>query len=116
VKQLDGDGDLITRFGAVKQNDGFEVVAKGYAAAVEVEDLRHGTVGFRVELEPDARASQVVSAQGLGNRVALPKPDRVVGRFAGRRHGLPSGLVDIDSFAMGKVAGVHLPGAIGQLA
>ncbi len=62
VQQLDGDRDFVAGLGVVEQHDRLEIVAHGHAAAVEVENLRHGPVGLGVELEPDARAGQVVAA------------------------------------------------------
>src|ERR1700746_1672183 len=88
-----------------------KIVAKCDAPAVEVEDLRHGAVGTGVKSEPDARASQVVSVERVGNGISLAEPHRIVRRFAGYRHRLPTRLVEIDVLAMCQVAAVRLPHA-----
>ena len=115
VEELDGDGDGVAGLGVVEEDDGFEVVTHGGAAAVEVEDLGHRAVGVGVELEPDAGAGEVVAVEGLGNGDALAEPDGVIGRPGAAGHDAPVGVVESDGFAVGEVAGVHLPGAGGQL-
>ena len=115
VEELDGDEDLVAGLGGVEEDDGFEVVAERYAAAVEVDDLGHGAVGVGVELEPDAGAGEVVAVEGLGDGEGLAVPDGVVRGFAARGDGLPGTFVELDGFAVGEIAGVHLPRAVGQI-
>ena len=74
VQQLHGDHDLVAWLGIVKQDSRLQVVAHGHAASIEVENLGHRPVGVGMELEPDARAGQVVAIQRVGNRKCLAKP------------------------------------------
>ena len=48
--------------------------------SVEVQNLRHRTIRFRVKLKPDARPGQIVSIQRVGHRVGLPEPHRIIRR------------------------------------
>ena len=79
-QKLDRDQHLVTRLGIVEENDGLQVVAQRYAAAIEVNDLRHRTIGVGAETEPHARAGQVVSIQRLRNLDLTPEPDRLFRR------------------------------------
>ncbi len=116
VEELDGDGDFLAGLGRVEEDDGFEVIAEGDAAAVEVEDLGHGAVGVGVELEPDAGAGEVVAVEGVGDGVDLAEPDGILGGLAGNFLCLPGGVVEGDGFAVGDVACVRLPGAVREIA
>ena len=109
VEEFDGDEDLVAGFGLIEEDDGFEVVAEGYAAAVEVDDLRHGAVGVGVEGEPDARAGEVVTVEGFGYFNLSVVPDSLVGRIAAGFDDGPVAVVEIEGFAVGKVAGVVTP-------
>ena len=113
-EQLDRNHCLVAGPGVVKQHDRLQVVAHGHAAAVEVENLRHGAIGFGVELEPDARAGQVVAMQCLRDLKGLAKPDRIGRRLLARGNRLPSAFVQIHRFAVRQIARVHLPCAGGQ--
>ena len=79
MEELDGDEDLVAGFGGVEEDDGFEVIAEGDAAAVEVDDLGHGAVGVGAELKPDAGAGEVVAVEGLGDLDDAAIPDGVLG-------------------------------------
>ena len=50
-----------------------------------------------------------------GDLIALAKPDRIIGRFTLQGDGLPAALVQSDGLAVGEIARVHLPNAVGQL-
>ena len=109
VEELDGDEDLFARLGLIEEDDGFEVVAESYAAAVEVDDLRHGAVGVGAEAEPDARAGEVVAVEGLGDFDFAAIPDGVGGGFAAGFDEGPGAVVEVEGFAVGEVAGVVAP-------
>ena len=81
VEEFDGYEDLVAGLGGVEEDDGLEVVAERYAAAVEVDDLGHGAVGVGVELEPDARAGDVIAVEGLGDFDDAAVPDGVLRGF-----------------------------------
>ncbi len=91
---------LFAGLGIVEEHDGLEVIAQCNAPAVEVDDLRHGTIGVGTEAEPDACAAQVVAIQGLRHFDLAAKPHRV---FRGRQpvvtiavciHLLPTAVVE----------------------
>gem|GEM_PF-5541978 len=109
MEKLDGNEDLVAGFGLIEEDDGFEVVAEGYAAAVEVDDLRHGAVGVGVKGEPDARAGEVVPVEGFGYFNLSAVPDGIVGRFAAGFDDGPVAVVEIEGLAVRKVARVIMP-------
>ena len=109
VEELDGYENLVAGLGGVEEHDGLEVVAERDAAAVEVDDLGHGAVGVGTELEPDARAGDVVAVEGLGDFDGAAIPDGVLGGFAVRRDELPGGVVECGRFAVRDVAYVEAP-------
>jgi len=114
VEELDGDEDFVARPGGFEEDDGFEVVTEGDAAAVEVDDLGHGAVGVGVELEPDAGAGDVVAVEGFGDFDDAAVPDGVLrGLGFGGDEG-PGGVVEGGGFAVGDVAGVETPLADGE--
>lgn len=80
-----------------------------------LEKLRHGPVGVGVELEPDARAGQVVAVQCVGDLKCLPEPDGVSRRQSAHSHVQPNAVVQDHRLAVGQVSVVHLPRASGQL-
>ena len=94
MEEFDGYEDLVAGFGGVEEDDGFEVVTEGDAAAVEVDDLGHGAVGVGVELEPDARASEVVAVEGLGDFDDTAVPDGVLWGFGAGLDEGPGGVVE----------------------
>ncbi|MCU1252333.1 MAG: hypothetical protein JWQ49_5362, partial [Edaphobacter sp.] len=114
VEELDGYEDLVAGLGWFEKDDGFEVVAEGYAAAVEVDDLGHGAVAGGVELEPDAGTGDVVAVEGLGDFNDAAVPDGVLGGFGPGLNQWPTGVVEGGGFAVGDVAGVKAPFAGGQ--
>ena len=109
VEELDRYEDLVAGLGGLEEDDGFEVVAEGDALAVEVDDLRHGTVGVGLELEPDAGAGDVVAVEGLGHLDLAAVPDGVLGSFAARVDERPGGVVEGGRLAVGDVSGVEVP-------
>jgi len=84
-----GDLDAVARLGFVEEDDGLEVVAQGYAPAVEVDDLGHGTVAFDVEVEPDAAAGEVVAVESFWDFNGGAIPDGAVGSLGGGSGRLP---------------------------
>jgi hypothetical protein len=115
VEELDGYDDLVAGLGGREEDDGLEVVAERYAAAVEVDDLGHGAVGVGLELEPDAGAGDVVAVEGLGDFDGAAIPDGVFGGLAVRGDELPGGVVECGRFTVGDVADVETPLAGGEL-
>ena len=109
VEELDGDEDLVAGLGLVEEDDGLEVVTEGYAAAVEVDDLRHGAVGGGAELEPDAGSGEVVAVEVFGDFDEAAEPDGVVGGVAAGLDDGPGGVVEVGVFAVGEVAYVGAP-------
>src|SRR6516165_4827910 len=95
MQQLDGDRNFLAGFGVIEKNNGLEIVTHGCAAAIEVENLWHRTIGVRVELKPDPCARQVVPAQRSGNLKGLPKPNRIVGSFGSALNPLPAGAIEL---------------------
>ena len=114
VQQLDGHRHLLAGLRLIKENHRLQIVAHGHASPIEVENLRHRPVRRGVELEPDARAGQVVAAQRGWNLVGLAKPHRLLGSLRAFGDGLPVALVQIHGLAVSQVAGVQLPGPVGQ--
>ena len=115
VEELDGDEDLVAGLGLVEEDDGFEVVTEGYAAAVEVDDLRHGAVGGGAELEPDAGAGEVVAVEVFGDFDEAAEPDGIVGGLAAGFDDGPGGVVEVGVFAVGEVAYVGAPLVGGEI-
>ena len=115
VQQLDRDQHLVARFCVVKEDDGLKIVAESDAAAVEVDDFRHGAVGAGREVEPDARAGKVVSVQRFGNFNPAAEPLGLFGGFSAAFQHLPCGVVERGGFAVCEVAGVKAPLVGGQL-
>ena len=114
VEELDGDEDLVAGLGGIEEDDGFKIVAERDAAAVEVDDLGHGAVGVGVELEPDARAGDVVAVEGLRDFDHAAVPDGVLRGFGAWLDECPGGVVERGGFAVGDVAGVEAPFADGE--
>ncbi len=114
VQQLHRHRHFVARLGLVKQDDRLQVVAHGHAPPVEVENLRHRPIGFSVELEPDARARQVISVQRLRHLISLAKPHCLIGRLAPRRDDLPAALIQANRLAVRQVAGMELPNPVRQ--
>ena len=115
-QKLDRDENLVAGLGVVEQDDGLEVVAESDAAAVEVDDLRHGAVAAGVELEPDARAGEVVAVERLGNLddVGDTRP-RPWSLWLPRLDQRPAAVVEVERFAVGDVADVGPPFRRGQV-
>jgi hypothetical protein len=82
---------------------------------IVLEKLRHGPVGVGVELEPDARAGQVVAVQCVRDLKCLPESDGVSRRQSAHGHVQPNAVVQVHRLAVGQVSAVHLPRASGQL-
>src|ERR1035437_4292864 len=92
-----------------EEDDGFEIVAECDATSVEVDDLRHWPVGVGVELEPDARAGDVVTVQRFRDFNLASIPDGILCRFRRRRDRWPCRGGKMDRFTVGQIAGVEPP-------
>ena len=55
--------NFIARFCRIEQEDGLERITHGYAAPVEINNLRCRTIGIVPKVEPDSRSSEIVSMQ-----------------------------------------------------
>jgi hypothetical protein len=109
MEQLDGDDDFIARFGAIEEHDRLQVFTHRDPAAVEVDDFRHRSVRRGVELEPDARAAQVVAVERLRHLDNAAKPHRLIAHLNGFGSGGPLADVKIGRLAMRHIAGVIAP-------
>jgi len=74
MQQHDGNQDLVAGLCFVEKNDRLKIVAKSNAAPVEVENLRHRSVGIGSQGKPDARAGEILSMKTVGNFNQAPKP------------------------------------------
>ena len=114
-QQLHRDQHLVARLRVVEEHDGFQVFAQRHAPAIEVDDLRHRTVGIRAEAEPHARAGQVIAVQRLRNLDLAPEPDRFFWRcqpvmaVAVRIHLFPAAVVQRWLLTMRHIALVVSP-------
>ena len=115
LEQLNRDHHLVAGPRIIEQHLRLQVLAQSHAAPVEVKNLRNGSVGVGRELEPNARAGQIVAVERRRQLNRLPKPHRVGGVMRARGRILPSALVEGHSFAVRQIALVHLPRAGGQL-
>ena len=109
LQEFDGDLDGVAGPGGFEENDGLEIVAERDATAVEVDDLRHGAVGVGAELEPDARAGDVVAVEGPGDGDFAAEPGGFLGAGEGRLDRLPGRVVEGGGFGVGQIADVHAP-------
>lgn len=109
MEELDGHEDAIAGLSAIEEHDGLEVITEGYAAAIEINNLGHGTVGVGHELKPDAGAGEVVTVERLGDLEPAAIPDGVHGRAGIGGDGLPGGIVEIGRFGVGNVTGMKFP-------
>lgn len=93
----------------IEENDGFKVVAHGYAASVQVEDLRHRAIGIGMKAEPDSAAGKVVAVQRgrHSNRPAIP--DCIGPGLGLGLNDRPARIIQIDGLPVGEIAHMHLP-------
>ncbi len=109
LENLDRDQNFVAGLGIVEEHDGLEIVAERHAAAIEIDDLGHRTIGAGVELEPDARAGEVVAVQRLWNFDFAAKPDGIFCGVAFDRKNRPTAVVETHGLTMSDVAGVKTP-------
>ncbi len=119
-QKLDGYEHFLTRLRIAEKYDRLQVFAQRHAAAVEVNDLRHRSVGVGAEAKPHPCAGQVVAIQGLRHFNLATEPHCFLGRrhpvmaFRVSVHLLPTAVIERWILTVWHVALVVPPGAAWQ--